>query len=36
MNNIKQLSEGGVVANMMDSDIIVSKFDLKSCYYVHF
>ena len=26
----------GVVANMLDCNIIVSKFKLKLCYYVHF
>ena len=25
-----------VVANMLDCDIIVNKFKLHSCYYVHF
>ena len=26
----------GVVANVMDCDIIVSQFEFKSCYYVPF
>ena len=26
----------GVVANVMDCDIVVSDFDLQSCCYVHF
>ena len=34
------IDRGGIlttlVANMLDSDIVVSKFKLWSCYYVHF
>ena len=26
----------GVVANMLGGDIVVSEFELQSCYYVHF
>ena len=26
----------GVVANVLDCDIVVSKFDLQSLYYIHF
>ena len=26
----------GVVANMLNTDIMISKFKLHSCYYVHF
>ena len=33
---LKVESPMGVVANMLDSDIIVSEFKLQSCYYVHF
>ena len=29
-------SSRGVVANVLDCDIIVSKFELHSLYYVHF
>ena len=29
-------SSRGVVANVLDYDIIVSEFELKSCYNVHF
>ena len=27
---------GGVVANVLDCNIVVSEFELQSCYYVHF
>ena len=26
----------GVIANMLDYDIVVPEFELQSCYYVHF
>ena len=26
----------GVVINVLDWDILVSKFELRSCYYIHF
>ena len=29
-------SPRSVVANMLDSDIIESEFELQACYYVHF
>ena len=25
-----------VVANLLDCDIVISKFQLQSCYYIHF
>ena len=32
---ISRLSSG-VVANVLDSDIVINEFKLQSCYYVHF
>ena len=31
-----EMSAHGIVANVLDCDIVVSEFELKSSYYIHF
>ena len=33
---IRRYSPRGALANALDCDIVVSEFELQSCYYVHF
>ena len=35
-NSLFRETQRGILANVLDWDIVVSKFTLQSCYYVHF
>ena len=34
--NLHGESPHGIEANLLDSDIVISKFKLQLCYYIHF
>ena len=36
IKNVQGESPRGVVVNVLDCDIVVSKFEIQSWYYVHF